>query len=103
MKKFLINEVEVVEQDFWSRLDDDIMSEVEDTFEDMLSDSYGDIELLGINYSYGEVLKSVDYVAYQQAMVDYADSINSNAQSEVDSTEGFTVNNNLYRVEEEGE
>lgn len=103
MSKFLIDEVEVSENEFWSKLDSAIEDYCEENFADWLDDVYDEVEIMGISYPFSEVLEKVDYVLYREVFRDYMGSEHNNIQSEIGTTDGYTLNGLLFRVKEVSE
>ena len=52
--------------------------ELEESYDDMLDDAYGTVEVAGMTYDTSRILKNVDPIAYRVGMADYADSLTSN-------------------------
>jgi hypothetical protein len=103
MKKFLIDEVEVSEDKFWSQVESALDEFCEVNFPEWLDGAYDEITLLGISYPFSEVLEKVDEVLYREALRDYVDSENENLKSEINEIDGYVMNGLLFRVEEVSE
>lgn len=99
MKKFLIDDEEHDEKDFYANLEQDIYDEVDENYDEIL-DEYGDIDILGISYSLSEVLKRVDEIRYRCGVSDEVDARLSDANYDLERGEEVKVNGYYYKIEE---
>lgn len=59
-----------------------------DTYDDMLDENYGEVEIAGMTYYTSNALKEIDPVAYRCGLSDYESSIISEADTiEIDENE----------------
>lgn len=84
MKTYLINDEEVTQDEFEQQLEQEIEDNVSDSYDDMLNDCYGDIDVCGYKYEASHLLKQVDEIAYRCGKSDYASSLLSDAQYDLE-------------------
>jgi hypothetical protein len=58
---------------------------MEDFYDDLLNDCYGDIVLGNLTFSPAEIIKKLDPVAYHQGLLDFEDVMNENMQEEMEN------------------
>jgi hypothetical protein len=58
-----------------------------DEYDDMLDDSYGEVDICGMKYQSSRVLKELDPTAYQCGMNDYNDSAITEINEEIEQLE----------------
>jgi hypothetical protein len=76
----------------------------DDAFDEMLDETYGDIEICGYSYSASLALSRVDEIAYNCGRNDYYDSLRPDIIDELeDIDEGETSDVYGYEVEHVGE
>lgn len=72
----------------------------DETYDNMLDDVYGDIEICGLSYAASIALYRVDEIAYKCGKNDYADSMSGDYQYELENMEdGDTTTICGYDVE----
>jgi len=49
--------------------------ELEESYDDMLDDAYGTVDVAGMTYDTSRLLKNADPIAYRVGMADFADSL----------------------------
>ena len=80
MKKYLIDNEEVKEQDFINSLENEVHDYCELNYDDFLDETYGDFEIGYITFYASDILKQCDSVAYSCGFSDYVSNELSNAQ-----------------------
>jgi hypothetical protein len=55
---------------------------MEDFYDDLLNDCYGDVVLGNLTFSPAEIIKRLDPVAYHQGLLDFEDVMNENIEME---------------------
>lgn len=58
--------------------------ELEERYDDMLNEVYGDIELAGLTYSTARTLKLVDPIAYRTGFLDWIDGETGETLEEIE-------------------
>lgn len=58
-------------------------SNIDDMYNDMLDDCYGEIEICGYSYSASKALRDVDSVAYRCGYLDFCDELQSDIRDEL--------------------
>ena len=102
MEKYLINQVEVEESDFYDELEQDIRSDLEDgRFDEMLDETYGTFEICGCTYYASQILYDVDEINYNCAFDDAVSNELDDARYELESYGVYEINNKEYRLEDE--
>lgn len=97
MAKYIFNDKEYygtssLLQDIENELD------IEDAYDNMLDEMYGDIEICGLEYSASIALFRVDEVAYNCGKNDYSSNIIEEIEGEIENlSEGDIYNN--YNIE----
>lgn len=103
MKKYLIDNEEVNEQDFLNRLEQEIAEHCDLNYDDYLDESYGDFDIGYITFSASEILKNCDPVAYRCGLSDYVSDELSNAQYKLEHCDETTVECVTFTIEDDGE
>lgn len=102
MEKYLINQVEVEESDFYDELEQDIRSDLEDgRFDDMLDEMYGTFEICGCKYYASQILYDVDEINYDCSFDGAVDGELNEARYELESYGVYKINNKEYRIQDE--
>lgn len=100
MNKYYINYDEYSEDDFYDNLESDCRKVAEDGYDDMLDDAYGEVDIVGTSYSSSYLLYTIDRIAYNMGLDDYADSLLSDANYELDHYGSVEIGNNKYEIED---
>jgi hypothetical protein len=58
---------------------------MEDFYDDLLNECYGEIVLGNLTFSPSEIIKTLDPVAYHQGLLDFEDVMNENMQEEMEN------------------
>lgn len=102
-KKYFIDDEEVTESEFESRLDTEIWHEAENTQDDWLNEAYSELRIGRLRFEPSVVLKKCDLVAYRSGLNDYADNLRADYEPELDIENKLTVNDVEFRIEEDEE
>jgi hypothetical protein len=57
---------------------------MEDFYDELLNDCYGEIKLGNLVFSPAEIIKRLDPVAYHQGLLDFEDTMRENVREEKD-------------------
>ena len=99
MKKYLINDEEVTQDEFERQLEEEIEDNASDSYDDILNDCYGDINVCGYSYEASQLFKKIDEIAYRCGFSDYTSSLLSDAQYELEKGDEVQVVS-MFRIEE---
>lgn len=72
MTKYIWNDEEYTDRD---ELEDAIREYAEDSYDDMLNDVYGDIDVCGYSYCAADAFYRIDPIAYECGCNDYESSL----------------------------
>lgn len=100
MKKYLINDEEVSEEEFSAQLEDAIDRYCEETYDDMIDDTNEEVHIGGLNYSPSIVLKRCDEIAYRCGLSDYQSSELRDAQYQLGQVGEVDVLEDTFAIEE---
>jgi hypothetical protein len=100
MKKYLINDEEVNEEEFNAQLEDDVDRYCEDIYDDMIDDTNEEVHIGSLTYSPSLVLKCCDEVAYRCGLSDYQSCELSDAQYQLNQYGEVDVLDDTFTVEE---
>lgn len=93
------NEI-VTESEFLTRLEEESMNCAENSYDDMLDDCYGLINVCGYEYYASKLLEDTDPVAYRCGLVDYASSLQSDYEYELESNDTVVINDITFEKSE---
>ena len=100
MKKYLINDECVNEEEFRAQLEDAVDHYCEDTYDDMIDDTSEEVHIWTLTYSPSLVLKCCDEVAYRCGLSDYKSYELSDAQYQLNQYGEVDVLDDTFTVEE---
>ena len=100
-KKYFIDDEEVTESKFESRLDAEIWHEAENTYDDWLDECYSETRIGSCRFDPSIVLKKCDLVAYRSGLNDYTNNLRADYEPELEIDHKVTVNNFEFRIEED--
>lgn len=103
MKKFYLNDEEVKEEVFYSKLEDTVNNYCQDSYDDFLDECYGDFEIGYSRLNASDILKNCDPVAYRCGLSDYENCIYEDFKYDLENGEEIKVNGDYFRIEEEEE
>lgn len=101
MRKFIINDVEVEEAEFNSRLEEAIESSVTAGYDDLLDGSYPDYEIAGMTYSASQVLRQCDPVAYRCGIADEVSYVLEDSQTDLDRGREVSFDGSTFEIRDE--
>ena len=102
MKKYLVNETELPQEEFEQRLEDEVRNQCDDdSYDEYLDESADEINIGKMHYSPSEVLKNVDPIAYRCGYDDYVNLILSDVKYELKSRGITEVNEVKFKIDEE--
>lgn len=102
-KKYFIDDEEVIESEFESRVDTEIRNEAENTYDDWLDEAYSELRIGRCRFGPSVVLKKCDPIAYRCGLNDYEDNLSADYKPELEIENKLTVNNVEFRIEEDEE
>ena len=104
MKKYLVDETELTQEEFEQRLEDEVRNQCDDdSYDEFINESADEINIWGMHYSPSEVLKNVDPIAYRCGYDDYVNSVLSDADYELESYGITEVNGVKFKIDEDDE
>ena len=104
MKKYLINNEEVNEKEFYENLENDVDDYCEDNYDDFLDEILDSFKSGSCEYMPSQVLRSVDEIAYTCGLSDYKNNEYENTVYTLENDlDEVYVNFTYYKIEEEDE
>lgn len=89
MTKYLIDDEEVDESDFYQELEDIITEYVDDNYDDLLDDMYPKYEIGNISFCASRILKELDPIAYGCMFDGFVDSELTEAKYQLEKCGGI--------------
>ena len=96
--KYLIDETEYSENEFKSKLEDNLREHIEYNYDDILDESYPEISIGVCTFTASEILKNCDPVAYRCGMQDFLDVDLSDAEYELETSGTFETSSHIYKI-----
>lgn len=96
--KYYIDGQEVNKYEFEEGLREEIKDCCEEEFDEMLDETHGEIEVVGIKYDASTVLEKVDPIAYHMEFLNYVDYIYSDRYYELECNEEITLNGVTFEM-----
>jgi hypothetical protein len=101
MRKFIINDVEVEEAEFNSRLEEAIENNVIAGYDDLLDDSYAEVEVAGMIFSPSQVLRQCDPVAYRCGIAEEVSYVLADSQVDLERGREVEFDGNTFEIRDE--
>lgn len=101
MKKYLVNDEERNEKDFWDMLDYSIENEVDENLDELIDNENETIHIGSLTYSPSEVLKECDPIAYRCYADDLRNFFYEDDKYELERGEEVYRDGSTFRIEEE--
>jgi hypothetical protein len=98
MKKYLINGVEVDEEQFKREFEENTRQSAEDNYDDMLDQTNEEVMICGYSYSPSIALHRVDPIAYRCGLTDYESFLLSDNNYYLEKDGFITINGNDFEV-----
>ena len=98
MKKYLINGVEVDEEQFQREFEESARRSAEDNYDDMLDETNEEVTICGYSYSPSIALYRVDPIAYNCGLSDYEDFLLSDNKYYLEKDGFVTINGDDFEV-----
>lgn len=99
--KYLVDEEEMEESEFWDRLEEETNWECEENFDDYLDECEEEVEIFGTSFPASKVLYEMDYTMYQCMLGDYQSSQFEDYKREVERYGYVEVNKCYFEIKEE--
>ena len=101
MKKFYLNEEEITEEEFNKQLEGCIAEYVDNSYDDLIDESYKPNQIEGTTFNASMILKKCDPVVYRCCVDSYASSIMDEAKCELENRGYYEINGDAFEIEEE--
>ena len=98
MKKYLINGVEVGEEQFEREFEENTRQSAKDSYDDMLDETNEEVTICGYSYSPSIALHRVDPIAYNCGLSDYEDFLLSDNKYYLEKDGFVTINGDDFEV-----
>lgn len=102
-KKYFIDDEEVTESEFESRLETETNYAAETNYDDMLDESYDEIKIGSFTFTPSQVLLNCDPTAYRCGISDYQSSLYEDSMHDLEDGQEVEINNITFRIDEEDE
>ena len=103
VEKFYVDDEEVEEEEFWSRLEEEVGYECEDNFNDYLDEIEEEVEIFGETFSASSILEEMSPTTYRCMLVDYQSEKFDEYKDEVERYGYVDVNHTCFEIKEEDE
>lgn len=101
--KYYVNDREVTEQEFREELESSVMANVEENYDDMLDDAYGEFTIGCCTFTASQILRECDPIAYRCGIADFVNADLEDALYNFEDEYEDTIYGDEFRTEEEPE
>ena len=101
--QYYVDNLLTTESDFFAQLEDAVYNDVDENYDDILDDAYGDVVIGSLHYAPSQVLKAVDPIAYRVSISDEISFQLSDYQYEFESESENCINGIVFKTIEEPE
>lgn len=102
-KKYYVDEEELEEDEFWSRLEEEVCSECEENFNDYLDEIEDEVEIFGETFSASSIMEEMSPTTYRCMLVDYQSEKYDEYKDEVERYGYLDINHSSFEIKEEDE
>lgn len=103
VEKFYVDDEEVEEEEFWSRLEEEVDYECEENFNDYLDEIEEEVEIFGETFSASSILEEMSPTTYRCMLVDYQSEKFDEYKDEVQRYGYVDINHTCFEIKEEDE
>lgn len=98
-KKYFVNDEEVNEEEFYTKLNDEVEIYIDDKYDEILDERYGKIKIGAAYYEASRIFRELDPTYYNVHISDITNDYYVDEKALLESGETRKINNCTFRIE----